>query len=298
MTGDESEFIRIKTSDSNKCVIIRENIPETIATETITLKMYREYDQQLLVSCALTIRVVNPDIIMAMDTNPEVLTILMEKGLAKGEYLLKSDAAAITDSDIYIDGTNSIFTGSEIVHFEEFQYFTGLTTIPAFCFSSCNKLKSIILPENIKTIKLNAFQNTALTTIYIPALVDNIDLRAFSYSKQLTNIEVDNFNTTYCSSEGCVYIGAKPYTLYTVAPGLTEYVMPEETIAIYGDGDVTWSIGSLLRKITLNANVKGITGRWFMYGFNNLTEITGSERDDIKYHNGCIYNSDYSKLIY
>lgn len=35
-----------------------------------------------------------------------------------------------------------------------------------------------------------------------------------------------------------------------------------------------------------------------MYGFSNLTEITGPERSDIKYHNNCIYNSDYSKLIY
>jgi hypothetical protein len=37
--------------------------------------------------------------------------------------------------------------------------------------------------------------------------------------------------------------------------------MPEETIRVYGEGDVAWSIGSLLKKITLNANVQGITGR-------------------------------------
>ena len=35
-----------------------------------------------------------------------------------------------------------------------------------------------------------------------------------------------------------------------------------------------------------------------MYGFKYLTEITGEERDDVKYFNNCIYNSDYSKLIY
>ena len=218
-------------------------------------------DNSVVSSTSMNINVVNPNIIMAMDTNPEVLTILMNHGLAKGEYLLKSDAEAITDLDIYVDGTHSIFTGSEITHFEEFQYFTGLTTIPAFCFSGCGKLKEIVLPENIKSIKLNAFQNTALTSIYIPALVNNIDLRAFSYSKQLTNIEVDNFNTTYCSANGCIYVGARPYVLYTVAPGLTEYIMPEETISVYGDGDVSWSIGSLLRRITLNANVQGVTGR-------------------------------------
>jgi hypothetical protein len=237
LTGTDSEYIRIKSTDSNKCIIVRENIPETIATETITLNMYREYDQQLIASCNLTIRVVNPDIIMAMDTNPEVLTVLINHGLANGEYLLKSEAAAITDSDIYIDGTTSIFTGTNITHFDEFQYFTGLTTIPAFCFSGCG-LTSITLPENIESIKLNAFQTTKLTEIYIPARTTSIDQRAFSYSKQLTSIVVDNFNTMYCSQGGSLYIGAKPYTLYTVAPGLTEYVMPEETIRVYGEGDV------------------------------------------------------------
>ena len=53
-----------------------------------------------------------------------------------------------------------------------------------------------------------------------------------------------------------------------------------------------------MKKITLNDKVQGVTGKWFMYGFSNLTEITGPERSDIKYHNGCVYNSDYSKLIY
>ena len=298
LTGDVLDYVKVAQQTEKECVINRLAIPETIATGVLTLKLYKLLDNSVVSSTSMNINVVNPNIIMAMDTNPEVLTILMNHGLAKGEYLLKSDAEAITDSDIYVDGTHSIFTGSEITHFEEFQYFTGLTTVPAFCFSGCGKLTEIVLPENIKTIKLNAFQNTALTSIYIPALVNNIDLRAFSYSKQLTNIKVDNFNTTYCSTNGCIYVGARPYVLYTVAPGLTEYVMPEETISVYGDGDVSWSIGSLLRRITLNANVQGVTGRWFMYGFSDLTEVTGTERPDVKYHNGCIYNSDYSKLIY
>lgn len=236
---------------------------------------------------------------MTMDTNPEVLTILADTGkLENSAYMLKQEAEEFTDSDIYVDNTNSIFTGKDITSFTEFQYFTNIKTIPAFCFSGCTKLKEIVLPESVTTIKLNAFQNTGLETIYIPAATINIDLRSFSYCKSLTNIEVDAFNTKYCSEGGSIYVGARPYTLYTVAPGLTEYTMPEETTSVYGDGDVTWSMGSLLKRIVLNEKVQGITGRWFMYGFSNLTEVTGSERSDIKYYNGCIYNSDYSKLIY
>jgi hypothetical protein len=113
-----------------------------------------------------------------------------------------------------------------------------LTKIPAFCFSGCSKLTEIVIPENIETIELNAFQNTALRTFYIPKKTRLIDQRAFNYCKQLTNIVADNFNAIYCSRDGSLYIGSKPYTLYIVAPGLTEYVMPEETTSVYGDGDV------------------------------------------------------------
>jgi hypothetical protein len=174
-----------------------------------------------------------------METNPKVLSILATTGkLENGEYMLKQEAAKFTDSDIYVDGTNSIFTGSDITNFDEFQYFTGIRTIPAFCFSGCSKLASVIIPENVTTIKLNAFQNTAIETIYIPATTTNVDQRAFTYCKQLVNIIVDNFNTMYCSNNGSMYIGARPYTLYMIAPGLKEYVMPEDTVSVYGDGDV------------------------------------------------------------
>ena len=297
LSGEVLNYVKVQYQSEEECVINRLDIPETIASGVLTLKLYK-LDNSVISTTSMILNVVNPDIIMAMDTNPEVLTILMERGLAKGEYLLKSDAKAITNLDIYVDDTHSIFTSSNITHFEELQYFTGLTTIPAFCFSGCGKLEKITLPETIKSIELNAFQNTALTYIYIPASTTNIDLRAFSYSKQLINIDVDNYNTVFCSKDGNLYVGARPYTLYTIAPGALEYIMPEETTNVYGDGDVAWSIGSLLRKIILNDKVKGVTGRWFMYGFSDLIEINGPERDDIKFYNGCIYNSDYSKLIY
>lgn len=36
-----------------------------------------------------------------------------------------------------------------------------------------------------------------------------------------------------------------------------------------------------------------------MYGFDGLAEITGPEdHPDVNFYNGCIYNKDYSNLIY
>lgn len=300
LSGDILDFVTVRYQNEKECTILRNAIPETLATGNLTLKLIKNLDKSILTTVTTKISVVNPNVIMTMETNPEVLTILAKTGKITGEYLLKQDAAKFTEEDFYVDGTNSIFTSSNIKSFDEFEYFTGIKKIQAFCFSGCSNLKSIKLPNSITTIGLNAFQNSGLSYIYIPSTTTNIDVRAFIYSKQLTNIEVDRFNTMYYSIDGCMYMytGAKPTTLFMVAPGLTNYVMPEETTGIYGDGDVTWSIGSLLQTITLNEKVKGVTGRWFMYGFSNLTEINGPERDDIKFYNGCIYNSDYSKLIY
>ena len=301
LAGEILDYVKVQYSNERECTITRFATPENLATGTLTLKLYKTLDNSILSTTVLNVSVVNPNVIMTMETNPEVLTILYNKcshRMSGPDYLLKTEAESFTDSDIYVDSTNSIFTGSTIVHFEELEYFTNLTKIPDFCFSGCNKLKQVVIPENIEIVGLNAFQNTIITTVYIPRKVKSVDQRAFNYCKQLTNIVVDNFNTTYCSDNGSLYIGAKPYTLYMIAPGLTSYTMPEDTLSVYGDGDVAWSIGSLLRKIILNEKVQGITGRWFMYGFANLTEVTGVERSDINYYNGCIYNSDYSKLIY
>ena len=241
LNGDVLNYVQVQRSNEKECTITRLDTPENLAKGTLTLTLYKVLDNSVLSTTVLNVSVVNPNVIMTMETNPEVLTILYEKcphRLASSEYLLKTEAEKFENSDIYVDVITSIFSKAPITHFEEFEYFTGLTSIPDFCFSDCTKLKEIVIPENIETIGLNAFQSTALKTIYIPRKVKTVNQRAFNYCKQLTNIVADNFNATYCSMDGCVYIGAKPYMLYIVAPGLTEYIMPEETTSVYGDGDI------------------------------------------------------------
>jgi hypothetical protein len=53
-----------------------------------------------------------------------------------------------------------------------------------------------------------------------------------------------------------------------------------------------------LTKVTLNKSVQNVSGAWFKYGSSQLQEVLGPDRDDVKFYNGCIYNGDYSKLIY
>ena len=199
------------------------------------LKFTKLLDGSVFNKIEINVRVVNPNVLMTMDTNPEALRILYAycaHRMSSPDYLLKTEAATFEDSDFYVNGTTGIFSKSNLIHFEEFEEFKRITTIPAYCFDGCINLVEIVLPESIETIKARAFQNTKLDSIFLPKRVKNLDKTAFISSNQLTSISVDFENTTYYSTGGNVYMGARAYTLYIVAPGLTEYIMPEETIAI------------------------------------------------------------------
>lgn len=273
--------------------------PETIARGVLTLTITK-WNGDLVTVENFNIRVRNPNVIMTVETNPEVMAILYQycsHRMSGSDYLLKSEAISFTDSDFYVSNTAGIFKGSNIQYFNEFAEFTGIKVIPAFCFSGCILLKEITLPDSIKEIKQSAFNNVGLDSLTIPMNVGTINQQAFESAK-ITTFTVDNRNLKFCSRGGNIYLGIRPETLYILAPGITEYVMPEETIAVFEDGAETWRYASKLTKITLNERVQGINGAWFKYGLSQLKEVTGPERNDVKFYNSCIYNGDYSKLIY
>jgi hypothetical protein len=187
------------------------------------------------------IRVRNPNVIMTVETNPEVMAILYRycsHRMSGSDYLLKSEAISFTDSDFYVSNTAGIFKGSNIQYFNEFAEFTGIEVIPAFCFSGCTLLKEITLPESIKEIKQSAFNNVGLDSLTIPMNVETINQQAFE-SANITTFAVDNRNLKFCSRGGNIYLGIRPETLYILAPKITEYTMPEETTSVYADGAET-----------------------------------------------------------
>lgn len=60
-----------------------------------------------------------------------------------------SEAAAVTN----IGG--AFTNNTEITSFDEFQYFTGITSLKENAFYCCSNLTSIILPSNIVEIGAN-----------------------------------------------------------------------------------------------------------------------------------------------
>ena len=86
------------------------------------------------------------------DPNVKALCVANWDTDGDGE-LSKAEAAAVTDLGWVFKGKSNIKT------FDEFQYFTGLTSIESSAFKDCSGLTSITLPNCVTTIESCAFEN-------------------------------------------------------------------------------------------------------------------------------------------
>lgn len=193
--GDIENYASILESTANKCVIKRNDIPETIVIGQIKLTLRKQYNKELVAEEIKTINLANPDVIMTFDSNPEVLNVLYNAELcASDKYLLKSDAQKITS---FVKNGESVFKNSNIKKFNEFKEFTGFRILSKGSFDECQMLSEITLPENLITIEESAFNNcTSLTEINIPRQVNSLDQGAFK-NCAISKIIVDPDNIVY-----------------------------------------------------------------------------------------------------
>lgn len=104
-----------------------------------------------------------------------------------------------------------------------------LTEIGAQAFLNTSQLKQIEIPENVRTIGVEAFRESNITTVKLPNGVTNMEQRAFYYCSELAEVTTygtvlnDDSNAmihSYCLS-GC--------------PKLTRFEIPQ-SIRILGQG--------------------------------------------------------------
>lgn len=136
---------------------------------------------------------------------------------------IKYIEAEATTSLVPSGESNSVFYGNtDIVSFDEFQYFTGLTTM-AGAFNGCTNLESVVIPSQLVEIGYSAFNGcTSLTSITIPSTVNSINGRAFYGCSGLTSI-------TFPSSVSV--IGELAFSQCT---GLTSVTLPATVSALGG----------------------------------------------------------------
>ena len=91
-----------------------------------------------------------------------------------------------------VDDIGTSFRKSSIESFPEFKYFTGLSSIASEAFEKCSKLKTIILPNNIKSIGHQAFKESSINNLLIPDGVETIVYEAFEACQGLERITLPN----------------------------------------------------------------------------------------------------------
>ncbi len=152
-----------------------------------------------------------------------------------------------------ISTLNDVFKNTEIVEFDELQYFSGLNSVEGF--DGCTKLKSIIIPSNLSSIGDYAFRNCeSLSSISIPQNITTIGVGAFygctslsaiTLPKSITRIESNVFS-------GCV--------------SLTSLYLPESITSL---GTGVFKGCSNLVYIKLPEGITQIED----YTFNNCTSL-------------------------
>ena len=115
------------------------------------------------------------DYVSFADTNAKAVCTDNWDDNGDGE-LSKAEAAAVTGI------AKSFRNNKAVTSFDEFQYFTGVTTVYTEAFDGATNLTSIILPSSIKSIQTKAFRYCKLPSIVIPEGVETIASRAFRYS--------------------------------------------------------------------------------------------------------------------
>ena len=166
--------------------------------------------------------ILNPSVIMTDKTNPAVLSVMYNKGLcANANYMTKQEAEAVKDGTFNPSGsqTGSIFyNNTNITSFDEFRYFTGMTTLDAYAFYECTKMASLKVPPTVtKFGTYCCFRNSAS---YVELTIDSIDVEtvasyAFcSYSTSNSgHININNVNWYSTQTHG----SANNYAFYNTS---------------------------------------------------------------------------------
>ena len=211
--------------------------------------------------CGFTIEVMAPPYAIMRETNAPLMDVKYKAGLAANEdYMTYEEAQAVTDAKKIADAIKQV--GS--ISFNEFRYFTGITSLSNSCFDNCTSLTSIKLPNSVTSIGDNCFAGcTSLTSITLSENLTSIGNSnnhsdCFAGCTSLVSIEIPD-SVTFIGS-GCFY-NCTSLTSITLSKNVTSL------------GDSFFYSCSSLASIELPSSITTLSTYCFAY-CTNLTSIT------------------------
>ena len=278
LSGEITEYAEITSQMNGLCKVTLNKNVDAIISGTLTLTLTKVIGGTI--SGTFTVSAINDSIAISKATNPVVMNAFYKAGLAANEnYMTKTECALVVDSDMTYDKLNSNLRNA--TSFDEFKYFTSITTIKDNLFSA-SRLKSITLPSGLKSIDYGAFRNcSSLTSVTIPSGVMSIGSSAFNGCSSLISIIIPESVTSIgtnvfedCSSLKSVTIPSGVTRIenstFDGCSSLTSIIIPENVTRI---GDYAFKDCSSLISITIPESVT-IIGSGAFNGCSSLTSIT------------------------
>lgn len=180
--GAEDGYVELKECVDRICTVAVKSVPVDLITFNLRAKLIREHDNNNFLNVSQDIQLLIPGVIMTKTSNPEVLDVCYHFGWAADEnYMTEIEAASVSSL------AGAFKDNKKIRHFDEFQYFTGVTAIETDAFCNCGNLKSIILPDSIKSIGSSAFFKSGIEELVIPDGVSLVNA-SFAYMYSLKKI--------------------------------------------------------------------------------------------------------------
>jgi len=204
---------------------------------------------------------------------PDNVTIMFEACLGSTDI----DSVVIPSTVKVMD--EYVFTHSKVkkVVFEEG---SEIEELPKGTFDSCKNLKEVQLPKSLKTIGIEAFASTGLTSIEIPDGVTRIEGAAFINSTLMKVVFPDSLEEINSSAfEECKQLKELrfPNNLKKIGYGafhscykLTSIELPESTTDI---GENAFFLCSGIKSVKIKGNIKELPKKIF-WGCESLTSIT------------------------
>ena len=173
-----------------------------------------------------------------------------------------AEAAAVAD-------IGEVFKGNpEITSFDEFQYFTGVVSLPVWSLVNCKGLTSIVLPNSLASIRDYALEGCeGLRSLTIPSSVTII--APFGNNCNLMKIVVDENNPIYDSRNNCNAIIETATN--TLVKGCKSTVIPNDVTSI-ADRAFWGNWG--LESIVIPSSIKSIGSNAFAYCISLHTVIS------------------------
>ncbi len=182
-----------------------------------------------------------------------------------------------------VKSLDDVFCGTEIVHFNELEYFTGLTTIEGDAFYACTRLTNVIIPKSVTSLEEFAFCDcTRLTRITIPNSVTSIGTEAISGCVSLTSIIIP---------QSVTFIGERAFM---DCIRLTNVVIPQSVTSI---GECVFRDCSSLTSIYCKPTTPPLLGSFVFEKTPSVMKIYVPRVSADAYKNALVWNEYASQIV-